>query len=102
MPRESETKPVRIGVAWFDREQWLRLTEVVPNRNELDDTFQQWERNAKKTLEDLERRRQLVEKVPIKVDELLAWCTLRGLTPNGKARSEYVIELMQKKYETKP
>ena len=101
MPRGSETEPVRIGVAWFDRDQWQRLAEVVPDRNELDDTFQQWERSAKKALAELERRGQMVEKVPIKIDELLAWCTLRGLTPNGKARSEYVIELMQKKYGRK-
>jgi hypothetical protein len=101
MPKQTETQPVRIGVAWFDREQWQRLTEVVPDRDELDETFQQWERGAKRTLEELKRKGQLVEKAPIQIDDLLAWCTLRGLTPNGKARSEYVVELLQKKYGTK-
>ena len=102
MPKQPKKAPLRIGVAWFDRQQWLRLAEVVPDRNELDDTFQQWERSAKKTLEDLEREGQLVEKVPIKIDELLAWCTLRGLRPSSEARSQYVLELMQKKYEGRP
>lgn len=101
MPKQPESRRMRIGVAWFDREQWQRLTDLVPDRKELDDTFQQWERGAKKTVQELKRQRELVEKVPIKIDELLAWCTLRGLTPDGKARSEYVIELLQKKYGSK-
>ena len=101
MPKRGEAEPVLIGFAWFEREQWQRLTEVVPDRNELDDTFQQWERSAKKAIAELKRRGQQVEKIPIRVDELLAWCTLRGVPPDGKARSEYVVEILQKKYGSK-
>jgi hypothetical protein len=101
MPRKIEAEPVHIGIAWFDAEQWRRLTEVVPDRNELDDTFQVWERDAKRALKEFKRQGQLVEKVPIRIDELLAWCTLRGRSPDSRARSEYVSELLQKKYAKK-
>jgi hypothetical protein len=101
MPKQRAAKPLRLGLAWFDREQWQRLTEVVPDRSELDETFEQWERNARKAMKELERRGQLVEKVLINVDELLAWCTLTGLAPNGKGRSEFVLEVLRRKYESK-
>lgn len=98
MRRRAETEPTRIGLAWFDREQWQRLTEVVSDRSELDDTLEQWERGAKKALKNFARRGQQVEKVPIRVDELLSWCTVRGLVPDGKARAEFVTEILRKKY----
>jgi hypothetical protein len=92
---------MRIGVAWFDREQWQRLTEVVPVRSELDDTYEQWERSAKGTMKHFKRSGQAVEKVPIRIEELLAWCALRGVAPDGKARSQFASEILQKKYESK-
>ena len=39
-----------IGIAWFDQMQWQLHTGVVPDRNELDDTFQDWERSALSTV----------------------------------------------------
>ena len=98
MSRQNEQ--VRVGIAWFDRDQWLRLTKVVPNRSDLDDTFEQWERSAKKALRNFARLGQQVEKVPIRIDDLLAWCTLRGVAPDSKARSQFVSEIIKKKYET--
>jgi hypothetical protein len=98
MPKQPDVEPMRVGFAWFDRAQWQRLAEVVPDRNELDDTFEEWERSASNALKDLERSGQRIEKVPITVDQLLAWCVLRGMVPDGKARSEYVAEILQRKY----
>jgi hypothetical protein len=101
MPSQSQAPPMRIGLAWFDREQWQRLTEVVPDRSELDDTYDQWERSAKETMKNLRRSGQAVEKVPIRIEELLAWCTLRGVAPDGKARSQFASEILQRKYGSK-
>jgi hypothetical protein len=86
---------LRIGIAWFDREQWNRLTEVVPDRSELDDTFEAWERSARKAIKNFERNGQTIEKVQIKVEELLAWCLINGTSPNGASRSNYVSEVLK-------
>jgi hypothetical protein len=51
-----------LGVAWFSRTQWQRLTEVVEDRNELDDTFEQWERGALDAVRTIERQGQRVER----------------------------------------
>lgn len=45
-PETPVTAGSQVGFAWFTREQWQGLTEVVDDRNELDDPFEQWERNA--------------------------------------------------------
>jgi hypothetical protein len=51
-----------LGVAWFSRTQWQRLTEVVEDRNALDDTFEQWERGALDAVRTIERQGQRVER----------------------------------------
>jgi hypothetical protein len=86
-----------IGVAWFDRAQWTRLTEVVPDRSKLDDTFEEWERNARRALAQIIAEGHRAKEVPIDVEQLLAWCTLRGLSPDSAARAEYVADLMRLK-----
>jgi len=96
----SEEQP-HVGIAWFDRAQWQRLTEAVPDRNELDNTFEAWERSAKKTFKEFKRSGQIVEKVAVKVEDLLAWCTLHGVIPNGSSRAEYVSELLKRRSERK-
>ncbi len=87
-----------VGFAWFDRQQWHRLTEVVDDRNELDDTFEQWERSALDALRTLERQGQRVEKVHIDVDTFASWCKSKGIPVNGPSRAEYVSFVLQQRH----
>src|SRR5713101_7286620 len=80
MPKSRSGRKMVVGFAWFDRQQWHRLTEVVDDRNELDDTFEQWERSALDALRTLERQGQRAEKVHIDVDALVSWCKGKGLS----------------------
>ena len=95
MALKHTPRKVKIGVAWFDRAQWVRLTEVVPDRSSLDDTFEQWERSARDTVAQLRAEGHSVKEVLIDVEQLLAWCTLRGVAPNSSSRAEYVAELVR-------
>ena len=88
---------VAIGVAWFDRDQWKRLKEVAPDSAKLDDSFEDWERNARNVLARIRAEGHRAEMVPIDVEQLLAWCMLQGLAPDGKARASYVSCLMKVK-----
>jgi hypothetical protein len=94
---DEKSQGIVLGLAWFDREQWQRLTEVVENRSELDDTYEQWIQSARDALRNFERQGQSVEKVHIKVDELVAWCKAKGVPIDGKSRSEYVAFLLRKR-----
>ena len=95
MPNQTPDRPLIVGLAWFDRKQWKRLTEVVEDRNELDDTYEQWHRSALDAVRMIERQGQKVEKVHVEVESLVSWCEAKGLPVNGKSRAEYVTHLMQ-------
>lgn len=89
-----------VGLAWFDRKQWQRLTEAVDDRDELEDTYEHWERGAFEAARIIERRGQEVEKVHVEVDSLVLWCKEQRLSVNGKSRAEYVARLIQRRHGT--
>jgi len=95
MAPKREVSEVQIGLAWFDREQWKRLTEVVSDRSTLDDTFEDWERGARDAVAQMRAEGHRVKEVPINVDQLMAWCRLRGVAPDSSSRAEYVADLMR-------
>lgn len=98
MPKHTPDRTLVVGVAWYDRKQWLRLTEAVENRKDLDDTYEQWEQSALEAVRMIERQGQKVEKVHIEVVSLVSWCKERGLPVNGKSCAEYVTQLIQRRY----
>ena len=86
-----------LGFAWFDRQQWHRLTEVVDDRNELDDSFERWEQSALDAFRMIERKGQRPEKVYIDVDAFVSWYKSKGLPVNGPSRSQYVSFVLQQR-----
>ena len=98
MPKHTPDRTVVVGVAWFERSQWKRLTEVVENRNELDETYEQWEQGALDAVRMIERQGQKVERVHVEVESLVLWCKAKGLRVNGQSRAEYVTQIMQRRH----
>ena len=96
----SKMKPsgqLKLGIAWFRLEQWSRLLEISEDREDLEETFAEWESLAEEKLRDLRAQGLDAEKVTIDLEELLAWCKSRGLSVDGRARSQYVAELLRKR-----
>jgi hypothetical protein len=89
------TEELVIGVAWFDEVQWHLLIDVVPDRNELDESFQAWERSALDAVRLREAQGRTVRRVPVEVAALCAWCRERKLPVNGAARAQYVSSLLR-------
>jgi len=98
MPKHTPDRTVVVGVAWFDRKQWKRLTEAVEDRSELDDTYEQWQRGALDAVRMIERQGQQVEMVHVEVESLVSWCNEKSLPVNGKSRAEYVTQLVQRRH----
>jgi hypothetical protein len=98
MPKLTPDRTLAVGLAWFDRKQWQRLTEAVEDRNELDDTYEQWEQSALDAVRMIERQGQKVEKVHVEVESLVSWCKAKGLPMNGESRAEYVTQLMRRRH----
>jgi len=84
----------QLGLAWYSREDWERLREIADDRDKLDDTYEDWERHALKMIHDLETVGRRVQKVPINIEALIAWCRERKCRIDMAARSEYVSHLL--------
>jgi hypothetical protein len=92
MPQDP--RPI-IGVIWCDREQWERLKATADDRDQLDDTFEEWQATVGAAMQSFEAQGMAVRKVDLDVDELLAWCRSRGRRNDGPARAEYASAKLQ-------
>lgn len=84
----------QLGLARYGREDWERLREIADDRDKLDDTYEDWERQALKMIQDLEVVGRRVQKVPINIEALIAWCSERKCRIDMATRSEYVSYLL--------
>jgi hypothetical protein len=95
--RERSSSALAVGIAWFDREQWHELCEVAADRSKLDDTYEEWEANARQALANLKSGGVNAEPLEVRVAELLQWCTERNLTVDSASRAEYVSFMLKRK-----
>ena len=42
--RRGSPESLSVGIAWYSEDEWNKLAEVVPDRDELDGTYQEWEK----------------------------------------------------------
>ena len=83
--------------AWFQPEEWSRLKEVVDDPSSLDDTYEQWRAGAEKAFSEYRATGVTIQKISIKVSDLLIWCESKGYKPDGKARAEYAAWLARER-----
>ncbi len=82
--------PTTIGIAWYRREEWPKLLAAASDRDDLEDTYDEWLQAARRTLLGLNAQGLAVEKVDIGVDELVSWCQKQQVPLNGATRADYV------------
>jgi hypothetical protein len=85
-----------VGIGWYDPVQWSKLKQIAADAAALDDTHEDWQRNAERTERELSRQGLMIRRVAIDVDALVAWCRARGKPVNGAARAEYTAEMVQR------
>ena len=95
---ESEIKQ-QLGMAWWQPEQWERLKEISEDRDDLDDSYKEWRKNATESIKEIESTGQVVKRVSINLEELILWCNKKGILVNGKARAEYAAYVLQKRHK---
>jgi hypothetical protein len=96
--RPRESGGISVGVAWFDREQWHLLCEVAADRQKLDDTFEEWEANARRALANLKSSGVDAAPFDVHVADLVQWCAERKRPVDGVARAEYVSFMLSLKH----
>ena len=100
MKDSPNKRQIVTGVAWYRREQWERLREVSEDVDNLDETYDAWLETAERMIRDGIPADVHVEKIDIDVEEVLAWCNVKGLPMNASSRSQFVSERIRQKHET--
>ena len=70
----SSSPEVVLGIAWFRPDQWDLLRSVSADPDVLEPTHGEWEKLARRTIQDLARQGILARKVDVDVERLQAWC----------------------------
>jgi hypothetical protein len=87
--------PLVVGIAWYDSTQWTKLKQIAADTEQLDDTHEEWQRNAERTERQLAADGMAVRRVPIDVDALVAWCRAQNKPVDGAARAEYTSRIVR-------
>jgi len=81
--------------AWYRAEQWDHLLEISTDRDELEDTYEEWVSNAEESLRNMRKAGIYAEKVDVDVEALLMWCQGKGREVDNAARAAYVADLLR-------
>jgi hypothetical protein len=93
--RDGLSNDAQTGLAWYSRESWHRLREIADDREQLDDSFEEWERGALQAVRELASVGRRVQKVPIDVEAYVTWCRERGCRLDSASRAGYVTERLK-------
>ena len=96
--RPATSSALVVGIAWFDRQQWVLLHDVAADPAKLDDTFEEWEANARRALADLKSQGVTAEPFDVRVADLVQWCADRNSPIDSAARAEYVSFMLRRKH----
>ena len=86
---------IAVAIAWYTRAQWQELTRIVPDRSELDDSYEQWQQSAREAVELMRSKGMAPIPIHVKIGDLLAWCEEQGCQPDGAARAQYTRALLR-------
>jgi len=84
-----------VGIAWFQPESWERLKVIADDRADLDDSYDEWKKNANTAISDIRATGKVVKRVNVDIDELLRWCQTQNKPVNSAARAHFVSERLR-------
>jgi hypothetical protein len=98
--KDSESAAI-LGIAWYKREEWSRLLEISADRDELEDTYEEWLHNAETRLHEMAEAGINPTKIYINLDELQKWCIVQGRPLDGSARAVFTAEKLRQHHKGK-
>jgi hypothetical protein len=93
--RDRLSSDAQVGLAWYSREAWETLRAIADDREQLDDSFEEWERGALQAIRDFASVGRQVRRVPIDVEAYATWCRERGCRLDSASRAEYVSDRLK-------
>jgi hypothetical protein len=78
--------------AWFRREDYERIREVMEDSDRLPPSFDEWELLAKSRVAKAKRDGITLKPVMLDPDTFVAFCKARKIRPNGEARAKFAVD----------
>lgn len=94
---ESQNPETVLGVGWYRPEQWALLLAESVDRDELESTHAEWLASAEPSLKTIQATGQRPIKIDVDVEEMIAWCSGKGMPLDGNARSQFIAEKTRQK-----
>jgi hypothetical protein len=91
----SDHRGMVVGVAWYSPAEWERLRAAVPDPDNLEETYEEWEAMASAALAQFEESGVNAKRVPVEAEEFLTWCSSKKLEPDSSARSQFAVEKLR-------
>ena len=88
---------MRVGAAWYERDQWERLRRVAADPERLEETYEEWVIMAARAMLMAADAGALIMKVPVNVRELIDWCIEQDRPIDSPARAEFTARLLRKR-----
>lgn len=90
-------QPSAIAVPWFTAETWPELLKVAADRDDLPDTFAEFELIAGRKFDQLRARGVSLQRVLISVAELSAWCRAQRQPVNAMTRAVFAAFVLMRR-----
>ena len=79
----------KINIAYYNKEDWDQFLEIVDDRENIENTWEEWHKEFEKAKNNLISKNFEVNVVKVNLNELNAYCKIRGIKNDAKARSEF-------------
>ncbi len=83
-----------IGIAFYKEEDWPAFLECADDREELEDTWEQWFSNLRRTEDQLDGLRIKYREIVLDLDELMEFCAKKGLSNDSESRAVFLESKM--------
>lgn len=90
-----------ISVAYYREKDWNRFLEMAEDRENLNDTWEEWFETYQSTLKKMRTVGFKPHEIVIDLDALYLYCQSVGLPNTGKTRAGYVARLAEQAHAKK-
>jgi hypothetical protein len=81
-----------VGIAWYAREDYPGILEVMDDADLLPPSFEDWLERAEEVERELGRQGFVLLRVALDPADFVVWCRDRRRAPDGDARSAFAAE----------
>lgn len=83
------TPIIGTGIPWYEREDYPRILEVMEDADFLPRSYDEWQERAEQAVRMVTQHGGIAVRVPLNAQKFRAWCILRGLHVDGRARQDF-------------